>query len=135
MITHGGCPWQVQLDRGGSLLSDRVNQEAVPHHELVLRSPCVPVPWKLHPQRADDGQTHAVCLVEHAVPVGEELVAKSDGRADGGHFVGIVQPWLSPPCVQMCMSTHEGVEGTCLMSRVGERGGEREGRREGHRWE
>ena len=69
-------------------------------------------------------------LVEDRVPVGQELVAKSDGFSNGSCFVCVKEPGFSPASVQMCMCSHEWVESSSLL-RIGGRGREREGGREG----
>ena len=73
-------------------------------------------------------------LVEHTVPERNELVAKTDGVPNGGHFVRVVEPGLSSASVEVGVCPHEWIEGSSLGGREGAmEGGGRERERERER--
>ena len=54
-------------------------------------------------------------LIEESVPEREELVTPLDGISDESRGLGLKQPWLTPPGVQVGVSSEERVEGATLV--------------------
>lgn len=86
------------------------------NHELVVYGERLSVSWELYPERAYDRGPGGIVLVEHSVPVRQEGIAEPECISHYSKGLSVIQPRLSPLCVQVWVSSEKWQESTCLIN-------------------